>query len=408
MKLLDWLGRVIKKDGAPAPAPGPEQRAVDDPELPGRRRALHRDPRWLPKPPKKRYWDKRDPVLTVDEADRAFSPSLRTRHRGLRSLLADVELLSERGLPVWRNEADVADALALSVSRLRWLACHRYDDAVTHYIYFRIPKRSGGERIIAAPKRELKRVQRALLRQLVALLPVSDHAHGFVIGRSVATNARPHVGKRVVLRYDLEDFFGTVTFGRVRGFLIAMGYGYEVATAVALLCTDADRQPVEVDGEIRHVPVGHRTCVQGAPTSPSICNAIAMRLDRRLAGLAAASGFAYTRYADDLTLSGDDEGKIGMLTRAVGEIVAGEGFRLNRSKTRIMRSGGRQRVTGVVVNQVAGLSRAERRKLRAQLHQLGPDTPARERVRLEGKLAYLQMINPEQAAALRASPTKDR
>jgi len=407
MKFFDWL----KSLGKPKPAQdggavvrdtvqSSKQTAAEDARVPGFRRKLVRDQRYLPKPAKKNYWERPDPVLERVEAARAYSPSMRSRNEALRSLATDVELLRERRLPIWTRETELAEALAMPVKRLRWLANHRYDDRVEHYYRFRIPKRSGGYRVIMAPKTGLKAIQRSLYRLLTGRLPVSEHAHGFVPCRSVASNARPHVGKRVVMRFDLEDFFGTVTFGRVRGYFIAMGYNYEVATTLALLTTEAERQPVEVDGELSYVPVGYRYCAQGAPTSPSICNAIVMRMDRRLAGLAAAHGFAYTRYADDLTFSGDDQTKIGLFLRVVKEIVEDEDFRLNAKKTRVMRSGSCQRVTGVVVNETMGLSRKDRRKLRAQIHQMSADTSPAERAHVIGKLRYLQMLNPQQAAAL--------
>src|SRR5439155_13398728 len=170
---------------------------------------------------------------------------------------------------------------------------------------------SGGKRLIMAPKRRLKMVQRKLLELLVERLPVSEHAHAFRRGRSIRTGAEPHVGKRFVLKLDLKDFFPSVTFARVRGLLIAYGYSYPVATTLTILMTEAERQPVEVDGTIFHVPVGERHCVQGAPTSPGLCNVIALRLDRRLSGLAKKRGFAFTRYADDLIFSGNaDRAKV--------------------------------------------------------------------------------------------------
>jgi RNA-directed DNA polymerase len=129
-----------------------------------------------------------------------------------------------------------------------------------------------------------------------------------------------------------------------------------------------------------------------------------LRLDHRLAGLARKHGFAYTRYADDLTFSGDDKSKVAKLLKLVPTIVAAEGFAINADKTRIMRAGQRQAVTGVVVNKAMGLSRQERRKLRAALHrqrtQAATETSAGEKLRLMGKLAYLAMLNKAQATAL--------
>ncbi|NLS97211.1 MAG: RNA-directed DNA polymerase [Planctomycetaceae bacterium] len=187
------------------------------------------------------------------------------------------------------------------------------------------------------------------------------------------------------------------------GLLISLGYGYPIATTLAVLMTEPPRQPVELNGKVVHVPVGPRVCVQGAPTSPGICNAILLRLDRRLAGLARKHGYAYTRYADDLTFSGDDPDKVKLLITIASRIVRDEGFEINRSKTRVLRKGQRQLVTGVVVNQTAGLSRQERRRLRAAIHQMrcSPEPcDTTEQRRLAGKLAYLHMLNAEQAAPL--------
>jgi RNA-directed DNA polymerase len=243
--------------------------------------------------------------------------------------------------------------------------------------------------LIMAPKRRLKAMQRKLVDVLIEKLPVSDVAHGFRKGRNVRTGAEPHLGRRVLLRIDLKDFFPTVTFARVRGLLIAYGYGYRVATTLAVLMTEAQRQPVELNGVIYHVPVGARHCVQGAPTSPGLCNAILLRLDRRLTGLAKKRGLTYTRYTDDLTFSGDvDTDTIHRFRTAATKLIEAEGFFVNPHKVRIMRQAARQSVTGVVVNKVLGLSRKERRKIRAMIHnakRTGENSP-----QLEGKLAYLR------------------
>ena len=377
------------------------------PLVPGhRRRALH-DPRLLPKPNRKNPWEKPPPVFDADTARRLFSATLRTRVRKIRTLVADEEQLARYDLPVWRTEADLARALGISVGMLRHLSIHRARERAPHYVTFAVPKRGGGERLICAPKVRLKAVQRTLLDALVDRLPVHSAAHGFRSGRSVATCAAPHVGKKVVVRMDLADFFGTVTYPRVRGYFIALGYGYEVATVLAVLMTASPRQPVEIGDVLYHVPVGPRSCPQGAPTSPGLCNAIVHKLDRRLAGLAAALGCAYTRYADDLTFSSDDPAVVGKLLRAVREIAEDEGFLVRRDKTRVMRAGRHQTVCGVTVNETLGLSRRTRRRLRAMIHEErsrraeGGGDDARAAI-IDGWLAYLSMLSPTQAAPLEA------
>lgn len=371
---------------------------VGGPVKPLHRRLALRDPRLLPKRSKHTLTGKRRRVMSRDEARRLFSSSLRTRNRAIRDLLPDEEQLLRHGLPVWRNEADVAGALGIPAGTLRSLSVHREAETVSHYVTFRVPKRTGGQRLILAPKRRMKAVQRRLLELLAAKLPVSDHAHGFRKGRSVKTGAEPHVGRAVVLKLDLADFFPSVTFARVRGLLVALGYGYPVATVLATLMTEAERQPVVVEGKRFLVPIGQRHAVQGAPTSPALCNAVALRLDRRLAGLARSLGFRYTRYADDLTFSGDDTAAAARLLGGARRIVEAEGFTVNASKTRAMRKGRRQTVTGVVVNDALGLSRQDRRRLRAAIHQA--DGSAARREELRGHVAYVRMLSPKQAEPL--------
>jgi RNA-directed DNA polymerase len=420
MNLWGWFKlffgpRRIRRDVVRLDSAGTDADVVSEvidtsggPLKPGHRRRALRDPRLLPKkkPSIANYLlrQKRPKVMEFDEATRLFSGTLRTRNRHVRDLLIDEEQLNRYGLPIWRTEADVAQALDLTVPRLRFFSIHRARERTCHYVTFAIPKRSGGERLILAPKRELKKIQRRLVSLLLARLPISPHAHGFLSGRSVRSNAEPHKGRRFLLRLDLADFFPGVHVGRVSGLLLALGYGYAVARVLAVLMTESHRQRVDIDGQIYHVPISSRHCVQGAPTSPGVCNAILLRLDRRLHGLARRRGFTYTRYADDLTFSGDDRDTAHKLRRAAERIVREEGFALNAAKTRLRCRSSRQVVTGVVVNDVLGLSRQERRRLRAAIHQLpremDPALRQKALARIRGKLAYLHMLNPGQAAIL--------
>ena len=373
------------------------------------RRAL-RDRRLLPKvksPTRQLGFTKRKKVMSSVDAGRLFGGTMRTRNRRLRDLIADEEQLKRHGLPIWKTEDDVANAVGISLKELWFFSIHRERERQPHYVTFAIPKRSGGKRLIMAPKRRLKAIQRKLLQLLVEKLPVSQQAHAFRKGRSIRTGAEPHVGKRFILKLDLKDFFPTVTAARVRGLLIAYGYSFPVATTLAVLMTEAERQPVEVDGSIFHVPIGQRHCVQGAPTSPGLCNALLLRLDRRLWGFARKKELSYTRYADDLSFSGEmDRATAGKFRSIVSRIVSEEGFVINREKTSLIGKGNRQTVTGVVVNQTLGLSRQERRRLRAiahRLHNQSADEANCSRAQFEGKVAYLSMLNPTQAAPFQSA-----
>jgi retron-type reverse transcriptase len=332
-----------------------------------------------------------------------------------RSAVFDEEKLRRFGLPSLRDEREVAAWLGLPLARLRWFTHDRAADTTWHYVRYTVPKRSGGRRIILAPKRELKSLQRRALADLVGKIPVAPAAHGFVPGRSITTNARPHVGKRVVIRLDLQDFFPSITFPRVRGVFIAHGYSYAVASTLALLCTEYDREPFDREGERFHISVGPRHLVQGAPTSPALANLVAWRLDRRLTGLAAKYDFSYTRYADDLTFSGNDPAVAGRLITNVRRIVADERFTLNDAKTRVARRARRQVVTGLVVNDQVATPRQLRRRLRAILHNAQRDArrdgvagirPAPSGAtfsRARGLVAFVNAVNPQHAAPLWAA-----
>ncbi|HEX2950353.1 MAG TPA: reverse transcriptase family protein [Armatimonadota bacterium] len=312
---------------------------------------------------------------------------------------SDTVRLQRYGLPELHTEADLAAAMHISLKQLHWLCDFRHparDSGVSsHYILRRIPKSGGGERILLAPKRQLKTMQRWILREMLDKVPPHEAAHGFRQGRSILSNASPHAGKPVVACFDLQDFFPSIRFPRVRGLFCSLGYSDEVARALAGLCTT-----YYLGSKKRMLP-------QGAPTSPAISNLIARRLDIRLSRLAQALGFTYTRYADDCTMSGEGT-SLGALIRTVKRIMRDERFRVNERKLRIHRQGACHSVTGIVVNATPTISRAERRRLRAILHQAQfTGLAAQNRSGHEhfvesvrGKIAFLHMINPGHARPL--------
>jgi RNA-directed DNA polymerase len=329
---------------------------------------------------------------------------------GLSNLESDEKALASRGLPVMQTPQDLAKALGIPIGRLRWLTFHRGAATLVHYHRYSIPKKTGGVRAISAPKPDLAKAQQWVLANILGHLEARPQAHGFLVGRSIVTNATPHVGKRVVVNLDLKDFFPTLTFPRVKGLFRKMGYSEAVATCLALLCTEPPRVPVELDGKAYSVAVGARVVPQGACTSPAITNLACRRLDRRLEGLGKKLGFTYTRYADDLTLS-TNEGHIGSLLRTIRKILTDEGFAENPKKTHIMRRGRRQEVTGVTVNSKPSVARSIVRELRAILHNAakhGLSSQNREKhpnfgAYLRGRVAFVTMVDPSKAPALHAA-----
>lgn len=329
---------------------------------------------------------------------------------GLQDDKSDEKKLRERGFPVLHKPADLAGALGIALGRLRWLTYHRGGATLVHYHRYSIPKKTGGLRGISAPKPALARAQQWVLENIVGRMKIEPEAHGFAETRSIVTNATPHLRRRVVVNMDLKDFFPSVTFRRTKGLFAAIGYSESVATLLALLCTEPPRVPATLDGKRLHVALGDRRLPQGACTSPGITNAVCRALDRRLAGLAAAFECTYTRYADDLTFSSDHQRKLGTLLRCVRSVVTDEGFSEHPQKTRIMRRGRRQEVTGVVVNDKLSVSRDQVRLLRAILHNAekhGIESQNREGhprffEHLAGRIAFVSMVDPERGAKLKA------
>ncbi len=329
---------------------------------------------------------------------------------GLSGVESNEPALSSRGVPVLHTPQDLAKALGITIGRLRWLTFHRGAASLVHYHRYSVPKKTGGVRAISAPKPDLAKAQQWVLANILGRLEVGPHAHGFVPGRSIVSNAAPHVGKRVVVNVDLKDFFPTLTFPRVKGLFHKIGYSESVAACLALLCTEPPRVPVELDGKAYSVAIGARIVPQGACTSPAVTNLVCRRLDRRLAGLGQKLGFTYTRYADDLTLSTND-GHIGSLLRTIRKILADEGLTENTKKTHIMRRGRRQEVTGVTVNDKPTVARAEVRELRAILHNAARHGLASQNraqhpnfgAYLRGRVAFVTMVDPSKAPALRAA-----
>lgn len=330
--------------------------------------------------------------------------------------------------PPITNVRELADLLEVPIDHVEWLADARRmnvrarDAKLRHYSYRIVPKRTGGVRLIEAPKPALKAAQRRLLDRVLVHCPPHPSAMGFASGRSVRDHAAAHAGRRVVVRLDLENFFWQIVAARVRGIFRALGYPFPVdhfLTGIATTVTpiavrmDAARAMGDAAGRYalrsllsgRHLP-------QGAPSSPALANLCAFGLDRRLSGLAARFGATYTRYADDLAFSGGDalERAVERFLPRAAAICELEGFRVRHHKTRVMRSGGRQELCGVVVNRRPSMRRTEIERLEATLYnsiRSGPAAQNREghpdfRAHLRGRIEWLAHLHPARGERMKA------
>jgi RNA-directed DNA polymerase len=320
--------------------------------------------------------------------------------------------VAARGLPAPGNLEELAVLMKLDPSEIQWLAYDRIASTVDHYTRFEIPKRSGGFRLIAAPKPKLRIAQAWIDRNILRLLAPSAYAMAFRPSVSILDNAKAHLNSAIVVRIDLKDFFPSIRYPRVRGFFEYLGYNPGMSSVFGLLCTDAQRVKLTLDDMTRYVAVGDRALPQGAITSPALANLIASLMDGRIAGFCGGveSQWAYTRYADDLTFSSRrKDADVGGLIRTVTGIVGEEGFLVNERKTAVMRAPGRQLVTGLLIDDAARISRRDLRRFRAFLHrcdQAGLEAVSREIGKdalsvARGHLSYVSMIMPDRGTSLR-------
>jgi len=331
---------------------------------------------------------------------------------GLSNNKSDISKLLKNNLPTIDNALDLAVVLGTTINELRFLAYTRSVATTTHYKRYVVPKKSGGQRLIAAPMERLKKVQTAILKTILYKISLHPAAHGFIPERSIVSNADPHTKAAVVVNMDLQDFFPTFTYKRVKGLFVKLGFSEQIAITLALICTEPQEDRVEVDGQIFYVETGERRLPQGAPSSPAISNIICKRLDYRIAGAAKKLGFKYTRYADDMTFSSTDQSNANLqkLLWQAKEIIKDEQLVLHPDKLRIMHQGKRQEVTGIVVNDKPNVDRKTVRQFRALLHQIettGIEGKAWNGVAEKGKLLntiqgfanYYKMVNPEKGVA---------
>ena len=275
---------------------------------------------------------------------------------------------------------DVAELLGFKASALAFILYGK--SAQPTYTKFQVAKRGGGMRDIAAPIPQLKLLQQRLANILQNCLeeirsmygrddagPNPDQViHGFVRRRSIVSNARQHRHRRFVFNADLQDFFPSINFGRVRGFFLKDKH-FSLQPSVSTL--------------LAQIACFEGALPQGSPCSPVISNLIGHILDVHLVRLAARHGCTYTRYADDLTFSTNERhfplqiaeetlaaSNMWTVGRELAHLISKSGFVVNPKKTRMQYRTSRQEVTGLVVNQKVNIPADYRRKVRSMVHHL--------------------------------------
>lgn len=322
-------------------------------------------------------------------------------------------------VPLLKTARDLADWFGISMRQLDGFSdtwgLERKSALLQqrHYHYQWKHKHIGADRLLEIPKTNLRTIQRKIHSEILQQIPLHPACHGFRKGHSCLTFVQNHCAKPVVIRIDLQRFFTSIPLRRIHAIFESIGYHTAVARIFAGLCTNQVPQDIlHINTKLGwyerkqyatpHLP-------QGAPVSPALANLAAFKLDLRLSQLMKTMDGEYTRYADDLAFSGDfSRTTINQLHALIYHIVMDEGFSLNTRKTRIMRRGRRQQLTGLVLNQHPNYPRFKYDKLKAILYncsRFGPASQNQEKhedfkSHLQGKIAHVKSINPQRAIRL--------
>ena len=302
------------------------------------------------------------------------------------AFLKYIEALSERHVPVIFELSHLSSLLGITEKTLASII----NSPSSFYRKFVIPKRNGGHREINSPYPVLLSAQRWIYENILKVVAPHDCACGFREGKSIADNAQPHLNRLCLLKMDIKDFFPSVEMRRVLSVFTGLGYSDGVSYDLTSICCLEKCLP------------------QGGVTSPSLSNIIAGRMDRKLSGLAGKFHLSYTRYADDLTFSGNHIPLY--FPDAVSDILKEEHFEANPSKTRLIRGRNKQKiVTGVsVAGERLKIPKETKRQIRQEVHYLllnglfvhsrniGISDPIYVE-RLVGRLEFWRQIEPDNA-----------
>lgn len=300
-----------------------------------------------------------------------------------KKLVSYINQLTKNGVPVIWGAGHLASILGIKND----IFTSMINSQISFYRSFHIPKRRGGYRELSAPYSVLLETQRWILENILQVIGVSHYAHGFVNGRSIVSNAEIHLGKKYLLKMDLEDFFPSISLKRVIAIFQNLGYPHFISYMLASLCCLNGRLP------------------QGAATSPALSNIISKRLDSRLSAVANKWQLDYSRYADDLAFSGNYISA--RFIKVVSEIVQDESFCVNESKTKLVRGSGRKIITGISVSgDKLCLPKETKRKLRQEVFYLTTrgfmehteninDSDPLYVERLLGKLSFWKQVEPD-------------
>jgi Retron-type reverse transcriptase len=254
------------------------------------------------------------------------------------------ERLFKANLPVIFDRVHLALLLGIKYAELSTIINCEYN----YYTEYNIAKKSGGQRIIQSPALILKYIQRWILDNILNNLHVSKYANGFCKNKSIVTNAIVHTNKDCVINIDIKDFFPSIDQESIFRIFYYYGYSKDISYVLSKLCTFEGYLP------------------QGSPASPALSNIVCLKLDKRISSLSKKYKCDYTRYADDISISGNKG--IKNILNMVTTIINDEGFDLNDKKTRISYKNQRQEVTGLIVNNKVTVPKKYKKELEQEIY----------------------------------------
>jgi len=281
------------------------------------------------------------------------------------------------------------DKLVLEVGLSRSVIENYITFTDKHYNTYYLSKKSGGKRTIDCPGKNLKTIQRWILKKHLNKIEVNKRANGFVIERGIKRNALFHLNKKFILTLDIKDFFTSISQKQVFETLIEHFPEKEFALKLAKLCTYKRRLP------------------QGAPTSPAISNLVFKKIDDEIMKYCNSELINYSRYADDLSFSSDNKNSLQFAYKFVNDLLYQNGFNINSKKTRYLSGKGNMSVTGVNVNNgKPKVKNKLKRQVRAELHHYiikGKKTNLKS---LAGYISFISSIEEDYADKIKTYITK--
>ncbi len=287
---------------------------------------------------------------------------------------------------VYREMQSIETDLGFPAKTLYGLSNHLHK----HYHKAFIPKRDGTKRKLSVPDTILKQVQKAIAERILAYYPISRYATAYRAGYNVQKNALLHVGKKKILKLDIEGFFDHITYARVKNIVFYKEkFSEPIRILLSMLCYYRDALP------------------QGAPSSPAITNIIMYRFDEAVGEFCNARGVIYTRYCDDMTFSGSDDFNQGEVIALVKAELKKLGLYLKNRKTVVVPATKRQTVTGIVVNEKLNLTKQYKRQIRQEVYfirkfgieshlaQIGETDGQKYCNSLKGRIAYVLQTTPQ-------------